>query len=123
MFDIFGDVWSTSKLSTVFLLLLIGQFPFVVFLYRTQVASESLTSYTANADYYKTLTGELTGSLWEELHNSDTSSVTIQFVKRAVQEFVRNLEGKDEGIKDDQEYEGIVQDLTSFLQQKVTPKL
>lgn len=39
MFDILRDVTSVSKLSTVFLFLLFGQFPFVVFLYRSQLES------------------------------------------------------------------------------------
>lgn len=118
MFDILRDVTSVSKLSTVFLFLLFGQFPFVVFLYRSQLES-SHSSYSYNANYYKTLTSEMTGTIWQGVHSKGQSAISIQFIKRAVQDFVRNLESNDEGIKDEDEYNGVIDDLTSFLQDKI----
>lgn len=61
----------------------------------------------------------MTGTIWQGVHSKGQSAISIQFIKRAVQDFVRNLESNDEGIKDEDEYNGVIDDLTSFLQDKV----
>jgi len=113
----FRESSSLSKLSTVFLLLVFGQFPLVLFMYRTQL-SPLHSSYAYSANYYKSLTAELTGSIWSQIRKSSSSSISIQFIKKTVQEFVQNLEAKDEGIKDRDEYDEIIADLASFLREQ-----
>jgi len=61
----------------------------------------------------------MTGTIWQGVHSNGKSEISIQFIKRAVQNFVRKLESNDEGIKDEIEYNGVVEDLTLFLQERV----
>ena len=65
------------------------------------------------------MTAELTGSIWSQIRKTSSSSISIQFIKKTVQEFVQNLEAKDEGIKDRDEYDEIIADLASFLREQV----
>lgn len=48
------------------------------------------------------------GSIWEGVNSEGHSSLSIQFIKRAVQDFVRNLEQKEEGILDQNEYDAVI---------------
>lgn len=116
MIDLLRDA-HFSKVSIFFLLLVIAQFPAVVWLYRAQTSSDT-SAYVYNANYYKSLTAELTGHIWQAVHTRGQSSISIKLVKRAVQEFVSELQEFEEGIQDQLEYDFIIQDLSNFLQEK-----
>ena len=59
------------------------------------------------------------GSIWEGVNSQGHSSLSIQFIKRAVQDFVRNLEQKEEGIQDQIEYDAVIgSDLKYLYRQK-----
>ena len=82
------------------------------------IFKQFLSAYVYNANYYKSLTAELTGHIWQAVHTRGQSSISIKLVKRAVQEFVSELQEFEEGIQDQLEYDFIIQDLSNFLQEK-----
>lgn len=116
----------TTQAATVFFVLMIFQFPIVLYLYRSQTLQNGIT-YSYTSEYYNKLESELIGQAWNEIQNrpnqdQNVESDIMRKIKQIIKSFVRKLEVNDDGIADEEEFKSVVYYIINFIDPNFEPK-
>ena len=131
----------STQAAAVFFVLMICQFPIVLWLYRSQTLQNGLiyffdkqpnlntplsVTYSYTSEYYAKLEGELIGQAWNEIQNRPNQDDSVESdimnkIKRIIKSFVRKLEINDDGIADEEEFQSVVYYIINFIDPNVKP--
>lgn len=115
----------TVKATNIFFVLLLIQFPIVIWLYSS--STDTSLGYSYTSEYYSNLEKELIGQAWIEIQNRPNQEEKVEngsmkIIKELAKSFVRKLEFNQDGIVDESEFKSVIYYFINFIDPEFEPK-